>query len=396
MPSVLISGAGIAGPTLAYWLQRAGYEPTLVERAPDLRRGGYLVDFWGAGFDVAERMGIAPEVVRRGYHLRQVRQVDDEGHRITAFDPELFVRGTGGRYVSIARSELAAVIYGALDGRVETIFGDSVRALEDDGARVHVIFESGETRQFDLVIGADGQHSQVRRLLFGPEEQFEKYLGITVAAFELEGYRPRDELVAVMYTDVGYQVTRLSLRDDITMFLFTFADDGSVANHDAHAQQAALRERLAGARWEVPAILERMGEAKTFYCDRVSQIRMPSWTRGRVALVGDAAACVSLLAGQGSALAMVEAYVLAAELAKARGNHAEAFGRYEQSLMPFLQSKQKAAVRLAPAFAPRGGMQLFLRNSILKLFNLPLVARLVMGNSLRDAIDLPSPPPAVA
>ena len=133
-----------------------------------------------------------------------------QGRRITAFDPELFVRGTSGRYVSIARSELAAIIYGALDGRVETIFGDSVRALDDDGARVRVTFDSGRIRDFDLVIGADGLHSQVRRLVFGPEEQFEKYLGITVAAFEIKGYRPRDELVAVMYTEVGYQVTRLS------------------------------------------------------------------------------------------------------------------------------------------------------------------------------------------
>jgi 2-polyprenyl-6-methoxyphenol hydroxylase-like FAD-dependent oxidoreductase len=393
---VLIAGAGIAGPTLAYWLHRAGHEPTLVERAPELRRGGYIVDFWGAGFDVADHMGIVPDVLRRGYHLGEIRQVGDDGQPITAFDPELFVRGTSGRYTSIARSELAAILYGALGGRVETLFGDSVRALDDDGARVRVTFDSGTTRDFDLVVGADGLHSQVRRLVFGPEAQFEKYLGITVAAFALQGYRPRNELVAVMYTKVGYQVTRLSLRDDSTMFLVTFLDDGSVANRDAGAQQAAIRARLAGAKWEVPAILERMGEATTFYCDRVSQIHMPSWTRGRVALLGDAAACVSLLAGQGSALAMVEAYVLAAELAQAHGNHVQAFARYEQRLMPFLRMKQKAAVRLAPAFAPRSGAQLFLRNSVVKLFNHPFVANLAMGKSMRDAIDLPSPPQAAA
>ena len=395
MLKVLIVGAGVAGPTLAFWLQRAGYEPTLVERAPDLRRGGYLVDFWGAGFDVAERMGIAAELLRRGYHMREVRQVDEDGRRIAAFDPGIFVRGTSGRYVSIARSELAATIYGALGARVETIFGDSVRALDDDGARVRVTFDTGTVRDFDLVIGADGLHSRVRRLVFGPEERFEKFLGITVAAVELEGYRPREELVAMMYTNVGYQVTRLSLHDDRTMVLFTFADDGSVADKDVAEQKAAIRARFAGARWEIPAILERMGDAVTFYCDRASQIRMPSWTRGRVALVGDAGACVSLLAGQGTALAMVEAYVLAAELAKARGNHAQAFAGYERTLMPFLRSKQKAAVRLAPAFAPRSGRQLFLRNSVMKLFGLPFVAQLVMGKSLRDAIELP-PAPAPA
>jgi 2-polyprenyl-6-methoxyphenol hydroxylase-like FAD-dependent oxidoreductase len=194
-----------------------------------------------------------------------------------------------------------------------------------------------------------------------------------------------------MYTQVGYQVTRLSLRDDMTMFLFTVVDNGTITNHDAGEQQAALRSRLAGTGWEVPAILERMSDAKTFYCDRVSQIQMPSWTRGRVAVVGDAAAAVSLLAGQGSALAMVEAYVLAAELAQARGNHVQAFARYEQTLMPFLRTKQRAALRLVPAFAPRSGVQLFLRNSIMKLFNVPFVAKLAMGKSLRDAIELPSP-----
>jgi len=394
MPKALIVGAGIAGPTLAHWLQRAGYDPTLVEHSPELRRGGYIVDFWGAGFDVADRMGIVPELMRCGYHLNEVRQVDDDGERITAFAPELFVRGTGGRYVSIARSELAAIIYGALGGRVETILGESVRALDDDGVRVRVTFDSGTIRDFDLVIGADGLHSRVRRLVFGPTESFERYLGITVAAFDLEGYRPRDELVAVMHTKVGYQVTRLSLRDDVTMFLFTVVDDGSVAIHHADAQRAALRVRLADAGWEIPAILERMEDARTFYCDRVSQIQMPSWTRGRVALLGDAAACVSLLAGQGSALAMVEAYVLATELAQAGGDHLQGFARYQQRLMPLLRSKQEAAVRLAPAFAPRSRVQLFLRNSIVKLFGVPFVARLAMGDSLRDAIELP--PPAAA
>jgi 2-polyprenyl-6-methoxyphenol hydroxylase-like FAD-dependent oxidoreductase len=385
---VLVVGAGIAGPTLAYWLQRTGHEPTLVERAPELRSGGYLVDFWGAGFDVADGMGIVPTVIERGYRLAEIRQVSGDGHTITAFDPELFVSGTDGRYVSIARSELARVIYDSLAGSVETILGDTVHALDDDGKRVRVTFDSGTVRDFDLVVGADGLHSQVRRLVFGEQDRFEKYLGITVAAFEIEGYRPRDELVAVMYTQVGYQVTRLSLRDDVTMFLVTVADDGTVANQDAAGQKAALRARLAGATWEIPAILERIDDAKTFYCDRVSQIRMPSWTRGRVALVGDASSCVSLLAGQGSALAMVEAYVLAAELARAP-SHVEAFVRYEQRLMPFLRSKQRGAIRLAAAFAPRNSMQLIARNTLLRLFRFPLVAKWAMGNSLRDAIELP-------
>jgi 2-polyprenyl-6-methoxyphenol hydroxylase-like FAD-dependent oxidoreductase len=391
---ILIVGAGIGGPTLAYWLLRAGHEPTLVERAPELRRGGYIVDFWGAGFEVADRMGLVAELMRKGYRVGEVRQVDARGRRVASIDPELFVRGTGGRYVSIARGDLASILYGALDGSVETLFGDTVRALEDDGARVRVTFESGATRDFDLVVGADGLHSQVRRLVFGPDDQFEKHIGITAAAFDVVGYRPRDELVPVMFTEVGFQVTRFAMRDDLTMFLVTFLDDGSAADEGIEAQQAAVRARLAGAGWETQAILDGMAHARTFYFDRVSQIRMPAWSRGRVALIGDAAACVSLLAGQGSALAMTEAYVLAAELCRCGGDHAEAFAGYERQLGPLLRSKQDAAVRLGPAFAPASRLQLVLRNSVMKMMGLQFVAELAMGKSLRDAIDLPAPPRA--
>lgn len=392
--NILIVGAGVAGPTLAYWLLRAGHTPTLVERAPELRRGGYLIDFWGAGFDVADQMGIVPELTSKGYRIGEVRQVDANGRRMTSFAPEIFVRGTGGRYVSIARSDLASIVYSALNGRVETIFGESVRALDDDGARVRVTFSGGATRDFDLVVGADGLHSQVRRLAFGPDEQFERHLGIKVAAFDVDGYRPRDELAIVMHTGIGFQVTRLAMRDDVTMFLFTFLDDDDEVPDDVEAQQAKLCSQLAGAGWETPAILDSMSRARTFYFDRVSQIRMPRWSSGRIVLVGDSAACVSLLAGQGAALAMVEAYVLAAALARANGDHVEAFAHYEKELAPFLLSKQDAAKRLTTIFAPKNRFKLLLRNSVMRLLAVPFVAELAMGKSLRDAIELPPPPAA--
>jgi 2-polyprenyl-6-methoxyphenol hydroxylase-like FAD-dependent oxidoreductase len=385
---VLVVGAGIAGPTLAYWLRHAGHEPTLVEQAPELRRGGHLVDFWGAGFDVAERMGIVPELQRRGHRFTEARVVTSRGRRIASFDPSA-VTGPGARYVTIGRSVLADVVYEALDGRVETVLGDTVDALDDDGERVHVTFGSGLRRGFDLVIGADGLHSRVRRLVFGPQEQFEDHLGLVVCAFDVLGYRPRDELVAVMYAGVGFQLVRLSLPGDVTMFLITLRHEGDVPDSDPAAQQGALRERLSGAGGEVPAALEAMPSARTFFLDRVSQIRMPTWTRGRVGLVGDAAACPSLLAGQGSALAMVEAYVLAAELARAHGDHVEAFARYGAQLAPLLRSKQDAARGLGLAFAPENRLQLTVRNAAMGLMRLPFVARRVMGASFRDTVELP-------
>jgi 2-polyprenyl-6-methoxyphenol hydroxylase-like FAD-dependent oxidoreductase len=384
---VLIVGAGIAGPTLAYWLLRAGHEPTLVERAPALRRGGYLVDFWGAGFDVAERMGIAPELRRRGYRFTEARVVDRNGHRVASLKPAA-IMGSTQRYVSIARSDLAAVIYDALEGAAELILDDTVHALVDDGDRVRVSFESGQARDFDLVVGADGLHSRVRRLAFGLDAPFEKYLGIVVSAFEAEGYRPRDELIAMMHAEVGFQVVRLSVRDDTTLFLVTVRHDGPVPGDDRAAQQALLRTRLADKGWEIPAILDVMPQATTFYFDSVSQIRMPAWTRGRVALVGDAAACPSFLAGQGSALAMVESYTLAAELARS-SDHRDAFARYQGRLATLLRSKQDAAVRLGLAFAPKSRLQLLVRNTVMRLMGLQKVADLVMGKSFRDAVELP-------
>jgi 2-polyprenyl-6-methoxyphenol hydroxylase-like FAD-dependent oxidoreductase len=385
---VLIVGAGIAGPTLAYWLLQAGHDITLVERAPQLRRGGYLVDFWGAGFDVAERMGIVEELRQRGYVYTEARAVDRDGHRVASLKPSV-IMGSTQRYVSIARSDLAAVIYDAFDGAAELILDDTVSALVDDGDRVRVTLESGQVRDFDLVVGADGLHSRVRRLVFGPDESFESYLGIVVAAFDAAGYRPRDELIAMMYADVGFQAVRLSLRDDVTLFLLSVRHDGTVPTDDMAAQHALLRTKLADAGWETPAILEVMQEAKTFYFDAVSQIRMPSWTRGRVALVGDAAASPSFLAGQGSALAMVESYILAAELARS-SDHREAFGRYHRQLAPLLRSKQDAAVGLGLGFAPKNRFQLLVRNTAMRLMGLPKVADLVMGKSFRDAVELPT------
>ncbi|MFZ0152538.1 MAG: FAD-binding domain [Xanthobacteraceae bacterium] len=389
--TVLISGAGIAGPTLAFWLNAAGFESTLIEHAATLRTGGYVIDFWGLGYDIAERMGLAAEIDRIGYHIREMRIVDDRGGRVTGFGTKIFRELTGGRFVTLGRSEMSRLLFDKIKGTTEVIFDDEIVALQEHADHIQVEFRHAGERRFDLMIGADGLHSNVRRLVFGPQDQFEKQLGYMVAAFEVRGYRLRDEDIYVIYGEPGRMLGRFALHDDRTLFLFVFAADVDPlgAMLDLPAQRGMLRGKFGDGKWECPRILDALDRTQDLYFDRVSQIKMESWSKGRVALVGDAAFCVSLMAGQGSALAMTGAYVLAGELAKAAGRHEEAFSNYERLLRAYIGSKQKVAQRFASAFAPKTRWGLFLRNQVIKAFAIPGLARLTFGRDLIDTLQLP-------
>ncbi len=387
--SVLISGIGVAGPALAYWLLEHGFQPTLIERAPRVRTGGYMIDFWGVGYDLADRMGLLPAILEAGYHVREVRIVNAAGRRVGGFGTDAFFSATGGRFTSLARGDLSAVLYRAVADRMQTVFGDSIAAIDAWGDGAIVSFEHAPARRFDVVIGADGLHSHVRTLAFGARTDIERYMGYVVAAFDVTGYRPRTENVYIGLGAPGRQVTRFSMRGDRTMFLLVATDDGGPAidPHDRAGQHAYLQSRFAGLGWECPQILDSLPQASDLYFDRVSQIRMDAWSKGPVGLVGDAASAPSLLAGQGSALAIIGAYVLAGELSRARSVD-EAFARYQQALGPFVLDKQRAAERFAGSFAPRTTLGLFARNLMMYAMAIPGVTRLLMGRSLLDRIQL--------
>jgi 2-polyprenyl-6-methoxyphenol hydroxylase-like FAD-dependent oxidoreductase len=389
--TVLIAGIGIAGPTLAFWLQAAGFRPTLVERAPALRGGGYVIDFWGLGYDIAERMGLAAQLDRVGYHMRELRMVDARGRRAAGFGTAVFSELTGGRYITLGRSDLSRLLFDKLGHAAEVHFDDEIVGLRDHGDGVDVQLKHGGERRFDLVIGADGLHSTVRRIVFGPQQRFEKRLGYVVAAFEVEGYRPRDEDVYVVYGEPGRQLARFALHGDRTLFLFVFAGevDSADGRLDLAAQKAILRERFAHGKWESGRILEQLDRCDDIYFDRVSQIVMDRWSKGRVALVGDAAFCISLLGGQGSALATTAAYVLAGELAKSGGRHEAAFRSYEELLRPYIATKQRSAERFAGFFAPKTRFGLFLRRQTIKAFRLPGLAKHAIGGDIVDTLKLP-------
>jgi 2-polyprenyl-6-methoxyphenol hydroxylase-like FAD-dependent oxidoreductase len=386
---IAINGCGIAGPTLAWWLRHHGFEPVIFERAPQLRTGGYAVDFWGTGYRIAETMGIMPGVKEDGYVFQRLKSVSASGRTMASLRASAIVEAAGGDYITIPRSDLSRRIFEACAG-IEAHFGCSIDALEDTGDGVAVALSDGRTESFDLVIGADGLHSNVRSLVFGPQAQFERRIGLHVAAFMLKGYRPRDELTYVQFAQPGLQIGRLALRDDMTMFLFVFADRLLDSEpFDEAGQKAALRHVFGGVGWEADAILARLDEVADVYFDRVSQIEMPRWSRGRVGLVGDAAACPSLLAGEGTGLGMTEAYFLAGELRRAGGDHVAAFAAFETRLKEYVAGKQAGARRFKGFFAPKSRFGLVLREFAIKLAAIPFLTRPLLGAGLANQIELP-------
>ena len=383
---IAISGAGVAGAALAHWLHRAGHTPTLIEQAPVFRTGGYMIDFWGIGYQIAARMAIEHQIRDAGYEVQSVRSVGADGATKAELGVHVFRHMIGEGFTSLPRGDLASAIFETIDEKVETIFSDSITSVDDHVDGVRLTFEKSSPCDFDLLVGADGLHSNVRRVVFGPEQSFEHYLGCKVAACVVDKYRPRDELVYVTYNTIGRQIARFALRDDRTMFLFVFR-----AEHDSTglSPKEELRQQFGDAGWECGRILDTLDDVDDLYFDVVSQICMDRWSSGRVVLVGDAAGCISLLGGEGTGLAITEAYALTGELTRARGDHRRAFDAYEAQLRPFIEGKQAAAEKMLGFFATKTRFGLWFRNLAMRAMNFGPLAGLFAGN-VRDDIVLPN------
>jgi 2-polyprenyl-6-methoxyphenol hydroxylase-like FAD-dependent oxidoreductase len=294
-------------------------------------------------------MGLLDEINRVGYHIRELRIVNAKGKRISGFGTNVFDELTDGRYVTIGRSDLSRLLFETIKNDTEIVFGDEVVGLQEQADSVQITFKSGGRRRFDLVVGADGLHSTIRRLVFGSQNRFEKRLGYIVAALEASSYGPRDEDVYVTYCRPCRMLGRVALADDRTLFLFVFSTDIGAGSEpfDLTTQKEMLRNAFGGGKWETLSILAELERTQDLYFDRVSQIKMPAWSQGRVALVGDAAFCVSLMAGQGAALAMTAAYVLAAELGKAGQGHEKALQNYQRIYCELSLSRNKRVPRVS-------------------------------------------------
>lgn len=382
--NVLISGASVAGPALAFWLNRYGFRTTIVERAPALRPGGYAVDFKGASIRVLERMNLLAEVQRLQTRIGTITMVDRDNKKVASM-PDGFTSGE----LEILRGDLARVFHEATRDSTEYIFNDSIAGLEETAQGVDVTFDRGGRRRFDLVVGADGLHSKVRSLVFGDDTKFIRHLGYYVSIFTIPNYLNLKRS-GLYYGTLGKKVGIFSARDDgEAKASFFFASEPlEYDRRDVEEQRNILRERFAHDAWEVPRLMEMLDRAPDFYFDSVSQMKMDRWSQGRSVLLGDAAYCASPLSGMGTGMAVVGAYVLAGELMEADGAYQVAFQRYDFLMRDFVKQCQQIADGGTDWFVPRTRFRLWLSNQMWRVLpytpwkNMMIEVPLKIGNSI--------------
>ncbi len=365
--SVLISGASIAGPALAFWLRKAGFAVTIVEKSAELRDGGYPIDVRGTALDAVRRMGILPRL--RDLHIssRLLTFLDTDGSQVASLEPNSIIGGVDGEDVEVRRGDLTRTLYDLVRDDVDLRFGETIETLVQHEDGVDVTFRSGRQETFALVIGADGLHSNTRGLVFGDEKQFHRYLGYSFAGFTMPNdfglYR---EGLTWSTPGKGAALYAVLESKEVHGFLvFARTDPPIEAFRDPEAQRDLVAATFAGEGWEVPRMVEAMREADDLFFDVVSQIHLPRWSEGRVALVGDAAHAPSFLTGQGTSLALVGAYMLGQALATIP-DHAAAFAAYESRSRDFVERNQALVSEGKATLFPTTAEALAQRNAALR------------------------------
>jgi 2-polyprenyl-6-methoxyphenol hydroxylase-like FAD-dependent oxidoreductase len=381
--TILISGAGVAGPALAYWLNRYGAHTTIVEVAGGLRQAGFAVDFRGpTHFGVLEQMGVLDDLRSVQTHGGAWQVVDDRSRPIFEL-PAAFAGGD----LEVRRSDLSRILYEHTRADTSYVFDDSITGLTETPDGVDVEFARAPGRRFELVIGADGLHSGVRRLAFGPSSEFVSHLGYYLAGWEM----PNPQGVSTVprhYNEPGrlvsYGADHLDPSRARTLVAFA-CEQLPIHWRDIEAQKRVLQHAFAGMGWQTPYLMETLRDADDLYFDGVSRVSVPSWSTGRIALLGDAGFGVTL-GGMGVGTSIVGAYLLAGELAAANGDHRAAFGRYETLMRGYAADWQQNA-NPGQFLAPRTALQLRVRNA---MFRSGSVKKLMIRMTQRmAALDLP-------
>jgi 2-polyprenyl-6-methoxyphenol hydroxylase-like FAD-dependent oxidoreductase len=387
---ILVSGASIAGPAVAYWLQRYGFEVEIVERADQVRGGGYPIDIRGTALEVVKRMGLHPQLRQAHIDSRALSFVNPDGSTIVSLQ-QGHVDDADSRDLEVSRGDLTGLLYDATRDKINYRFGDAITALDEDADGVDVRFLSGTTGRFDLVIAADGLHSTTRALRFGPEQPFHRYLGYCFAGFTV----PNDfglSREVVVWNEPGRAAALYAVRDQPEvhgLLNLALAEPPFEAFRNPQAQRDLVAAAFEPDGWHLPRLVQAMRTADDLFFDMVTQIRMPRWSSGRLVLVGDAGYAPSFLTGQGSSIALVGAYVLAGELAAAdvdgKLDHQAAFERYEMITRPFVEANQDLVQAGEAALFPTTAEALAARNRMLQ----QLTALPPDNEPAHSALDLP-------
>ncbi|MFD1541650.1 FAD-dependent monooxygenase [Nonomuraea guangzhouensis] len=358
--NILISGASLAGPALAYWLTRAGHRVTVVERAPALREGGQAVDFRGeAHMTMLKRMGILEEIRRWQTTPGPLDIIDVTGATRVSL-PASF---TGGE-VEIARGDLSRLLYNLTKDRAEYIFDDSIATLTETAGGVDITLDSGRKGTYDLVIGADGLHSNVRRLAFGPEDDYVKSSDYYVALYTAPDH-PSVANRAVLYSEPGRGALVDATPEGANVVCVFASKPLTYHYRDVARQKQCVANAFAGMGWEMPTLLKALDESSTFYFDSISMVHMDHFTKGRVALVGDAGYGATM-GGMGAGMSLIASYVLAGELAT-NADHEAAFAAYETAIRPYAKACQRVAGNAGSFFAPKTSRGITLRDAAHKI-----------------------------
>lgn len=389
MKKIAINGTGIAGTTLAWWLREYGFQPTLFEKAPEFRAGGYLVDFWGPACEIMKKMGLFEQLKTKSYQIKNIHCFDENGRRSSKVNISSLITDNYDEFLSVKRGDIAETIYKACEG-IDIRFGTSIEKIEEKDKTITAHLSNGTKEDFDLVIGADGLHSHIRNIAFDKSEYQEYDLNKYVAALSLKSYDHYEKYTYALSVGEKRQVARVCLDQDETLIMFTL-DADLVKQFPATLEQKKelLQKSFNNFGWETPDILNKLDDVEEIYFDKVSQIRMDTWHKGRVALVGDSAACPSILMGLGSIFAIVEAYVLAGELHQAKGDHNIAFDQWQHRLKDIIARKQKVGLTNLSVAASDEIVKKYLSTITVKISSTPVISKFIGAGIFKDPIEVP-------